>query len=319
MAPGMARSRFVGLSFLFAVASTALAGPPAAAADSAPCKIHNVTQDETGRSLRPMVRRAHAGDRLLVRGTCPSFGAYIERDLTIRGVGQRPTLTGRDGYFHILSVKRGAHVVLRDLIIERTREGAIINGGDLRLERSIVQDSGGEGDIHAIGNTWRLTVVDSIIRRNLAAAGRDGGDGGGIWSIGGRSRLVLRRSLVVGNVAEGGHGGGIYSVGRAVVRLVDTIVRGNQAHDGGGIYAGSAGTLAMVDSVVRRNSADAQGGGVFTGAETTLTRSSVTANTAGTEGGGVFNDEGAGGTVTLDEASTVNGNTPDDCVGTQAC
>jgi hypothetical protein len=44
----------------------------------------------------------------------------------------------------------------------------------------------------------------------------------------------------------------------------------------------------------------------------------VRRNKAGAEGGGgIYND--ATGTVTLDEATSVTDNVPDDCVGTPVC
>jgi hypothetical protein len=49
----------------------------------------------------------------------------------------------------------------------------------------------------------------------------------------------------------------------------------------------------------------------------TLATSSVSSNAAAIEGGGIFSS--GPGSVTLDGTSSVDSNSPDDCVGTSAC
>jgi hypothetical protein len=131
-----------------------------------------------------------------------------------------------------------------------------------------------------------LTLIDSKVVENRGFAG------GGISSHG---RLELVRSKVRANTSPRA-GGGIDIGGTA--DLVDSVMVGNTArHEGGGVYIHSAGVLTLIGSHITRN-------------------------TAGDSGGGIFNfddDPRWAGTVTLDAASSVTGNTPDDCVGTTAC
>jgi hypothetical protein len=72
---------------------------------------------------------------------------------------------------------------------------------------------------------------------------------------------------------------------------------------------------------VSGNTAGGSGGGIYNSADfahlgggtVTLTGSTVSGNTAGAFGGGIFNE--TGGTVTLDDTSSVCGNSPDDWQG----
>ena len=75
-------------------------------------------------------------------------------------------------------------------------------------------------------------------------------------------------------------------------------------------------------STVSGNVAGVEGGGISNDrGEVTLTSSTVTGNTA-RRGEGIHNEifEDYGeGIITLDAASSVTGNTPNDCVSTDAC
>jgi nitrous oxidase accessory protein NosD len=108
-----------GLALLTAV--------PVAQAATSPCRVRNLTQDTYGRSLIRMVERAKDGDRLRVRGTCRGE-VIVRHDITIRGMGPSPTLTGR-GETRVVRVKRGAEVTLRGLTIEHGRIGRFAYGG----------------------------------------------------------------------------------------------------------------------------------------------------------------------------------------------
>ena len=77
------------------------------------------------------------------------------------------------------------------------------------------------------------------------------------------------------------------------VTLVRSEVRGNTADEGAGIFNYGIGVVNLMDSHVRANAALSRGGGILS--------------------------DGDSDTVTLDADSSVTGNTPDDCVGTQAC
>ena len=80
---------------VLAAVLVALTAPVAPGADQpSPCRVKNVSQDTSGRSIIHMVEKAKDGDRLRVRGTCPGQ-MVIDVDTVIRGVGAQPTLTGR--------------------------------------------------------------------------------------------------------------------------------------------------------------------------------------------------------------------------------
>ena len=88
-----------------------------------------------GGSLIGLVAAAVDGDRLRVQGTCPGE-IVIREGIVITGVGDRPTLTGRDRT-RVVSVERGATVTLRQLRIRRGegeyKAGGILNEGRLTL------------------------------------------------------------------------------------------------------------------------------------------------------------------------------------------
>jgi hypothetical protein len=286
---------------------------PVAGADA--CRVRNITEHTSGGSLIRMVGKARDGDRLWVRGTCEG-PIVIRSDITIRGLGERPTLTGREEH-RVVRIARRADVTLIGLAIQRgrTRNGlgaAILNDGRLIIRDSIVQGSRTKWDGGGVFNGYEaeLTLVDSVVRGNRA------GRGGGIANdIGG---VTLIRTAVKGNAATGVGGGIMQMSDEGGVSLIDSAVVGNRAGGhGGGID--NHGYLSLTRSSVRDNSA-AGGGGIYTSYSLWLTDSTVTRNTAGVRGGGVRNapyDEG--GTVTLEGTSSVTGNTPDDCVGTPSC
>src|SRR5262245_47451067 len=140
------------------------------AATPAPCRVRNVNQSTSGRSLIRMVEHAGNGDRLQVRGTCRGE-IVIDSDIAVRGFGDA-VLTGRDRA-RVVRVKKGAKVTLRDLVI--TRGARVVSGA-------------------GIANDGNLTLLNVIVKRNHARAMADGfpwGFGGGIANSG---RLLLEDS-----------------------------------------------------------------------------------------------------------------------------
>jgi hypothetical protein len=342
---------------------------PVALGTTSSCRVRNVTQDTSGRSLIRMVGTATDGDQLTVRGTCAGQ-IIIGADIGILGRGDAPTLVGRRD--RVVKVKRDARVTLEGLRIQggqTGREGAgIHNRGrltlvDVLVRRNVAQGLATGGGIRNLG---RLRLEDSVIRGNTAASG------GGIATNG--PRVTILRSLVIGNVASvevGGGianrdglvvltetrlranrarlgGGGLWSIEGDVtiteglvegnhsdpqigfgggglvnfqgdMRVRDTIVRGNASVGAGGIL-NARGDLRLTAAEVSDNTARGRGGGIENrGGNVDLEASTVSTNTAGT-GGGIWNGDSQGdtGSVTLDGASSVTGNTPDDCAGT-AC
>lgn len=139
--------RSARLVVAFAVGWVAASLGPASVqgAGAAPCRVRNVTQDTSGRSLIGMVGAAEDGDRLRVRGSCPGE-VVIDVDIVIRGVDGARLAGRRQG--RVVLVRTGARVTLRSLIVE--------GGGFAR--------GGGAG----IKNRGDLTIVDTVVRDNRA-------------------------------------------------------------------------------------------------------------------------------------------------------
>jgi len=257
------------------VAGTA---PPAAS-----CLVRNVTSGETDVSFVALAEAASDGDTLEVEGTCVG-GARIKADLTIRGLGEEPTLDG-DASLQVLRIAQAADVTLQDLSVTRglTEEGG---GGILN-----------EGELHMSGGA---------VYGNYAET-----EGGGILNEG---SLVLSGVELRDNHANG-YGGGLMSYGDAVID--GSTLSSNLAISGGAIQ--NAGTLSIAGSILQENEAQGNGlgGAIYNFGELTITDSTITANHVDGQAGGIYNTDP--GTVTIDEASKIADNAPDDCSGTPAC
>ena len=315
------------LTALVVTAGSAVQPVTALAATGVPCHVRNVSQDTHGTSFAVMVAAALPDDLLLVRGVCTG-GAVIAIPLTIRGAGTDPTLTGRDRS-RVIKVTKDARVIIDGLRITHGRTastwggGGAINWGSLTLIRTTFARNGEWG----ITNRGSMVIVDSVVQRNT---------GMGLWNDG---SLDISGSRFVRNAGTGIHNYG-------TMTLADSVVRGNrEATDGGGLFNG--GTATVLRTVIAGNTAGLGGGGVFNGDEgccgiLVLRASRVSGNTAGGSGGGIYGytgtitlsrssvtdnaaDWGGGGIhlrwarLRLDEASSVTGNTPHDCVHSSAC
>jgi hypothetical protein len=218
-------------------------------------------------------------------------------------------------------------VTLRDLSIVRGYSGneaggGIVNRGQLTIVDSDIDRHTSFWSGGAILNLRRLTLVGSTVTRNFACVGA------GIWN---RGRLTVTDGVVAGNDAEDTElcgrprAGGIMNEG--ILALEDSRVSGNQAIlEGGGIWNSAGGKVSLLRSIVTRNEAwnplgNGGGGGLWNHGALTLLDSVVRDNVVSEgddRGGGIWNDE-VSGSVTLDAASSVTDNIPDDCVGTPAC
>jgi hypothetical protein len=268
------------LTLALLATSGAVLSPAASAASSPACRITNKSTAQTFRRLKPAVRRAAPGDRLMVRGTCHG-GTFINKDLTIVGVRTRrfgdPVLDG-DGRTRVLIIKPGVQVRIWRLTIQDGRAARVPDGG-------------------GITNRGTLKLRDVIVRRNTAA-GRGGGIlNEGMLRIGGASR-------VKGNTA-GGRGGGIHNAG--ILRLRGTSrVKANLARHGGGIHnAGTVRLLELSRVSYNRTAPLGSGGGVFNSGEVTMNSSSSIWRNRASLAGGVAN---LGGTLTMNDRSSVSRN-----------
>jgi hypothetical protein len=173
------------------------------------------------------------------------------------------------------------------------------NGGT----KTATLDDTGQG----VPTLWVVGSGVTVTLNNLVITGGFSNYlGGGLGNIGGT--LTVNNSTVTGNTFKGnGPGGaGIANQG-GTLTLNDTTVTGNTSSAaGGGILNDSGGTVTLNDSTASANTAAAGGGIANRSGTVTLHGSTVTGNTAGISGSGIWNEAG---TVTLDEGSTVTGNT----------
>ena len=152
----------------------------------------------------------------------------------------------------------------------------------------IIIDADGDGTAITVAPVTVATVQDVTITGGKAALG------GGIVN---RGNLTLKNCTVTKNdngaADNGGGGGGIYNARGARLTVSETTITENTALDGqgGGILNDGGAVELQANTQVTKNMAD--------------------------QGGGIFNRNG--GTVTIDEDSSVSGNEPDNCVGTTAC
>jgi hypothetical protein len=169
--------------------------------------------------------------------------------------------------------------------------GVAINevGNAIRIKhpgrgRAVIDAEG--ADDRAFEVNGQLTLVKITIRGGHANSG--GEAGGGIYGAG---RVVLKRSLIAGNLA-GDVGAGVYmAVGNLVVTR--STIRGNDGGEGGGIFIGTSGVLRMTRSTVAGNDAPNGAGGIglANGAPggSVIQTSTLEGNLSGSDGGGIEN------------------------------
>jgi predicted outer membrane repeat protein len=249
---------------------------------------------------RSTVRRNGAGGILMGHLCTPyTFNYSVVSDNTGIGISAPTSLLAFVG-----------GVTLNHSTVSRNDVGiSWVRGGALTIHDSIVSDNRGAGIRYGGNSAAAGPVIDnSIISGNM---------GGGI--VVSFATLTLRDSTVNGN-STGGNGGGIIVIAPGTVTLTRSTISGNTAAgDGGGIYSDMK--VILSGSTVSGNTAGGSGGGIYNSADfahlgggtVTLTGSTVSGNTAGAFGGGIFNE--TGGTVTLDDTSSVCGNSPDDWQG----
>jgi hypothetical protein len=135
-----------------------------------------------------------------------------------------------------------------------------------------------------ITNLGTLTLVDSIIRDNVAA------DDAGVNSFG---TLTVTHCIIADNATTAdGFGGGI-STGFGMATITNTLVTGNSATNGAGIV--SFGTTLLDSSTVSDNTATVPGpitfgGGLYVNTgTTTVINSTISGNSTLDVGGGIIN------------------------------
>jgi CSLREA domain-containing protein len=225
----------------------------------------------------------------------------FKQSVTINGAGSGATTIDGNGTERILDVFPPASVTVNDLTIANGKPAGGRRGGgivvlldsSLTLRRTVVRNNQTHDgpdripDGGGIYNNGRMSIINSVVRDNLA--GGNEGSGGGIWNSG---MLTITGSTISNNTSNGGDpfsfkidgGGGIYNVGTMTV--VGSTVSGNISnYRGGGIT--NAGTATVTTSTLNNNRGQ-HGGAIFTSGTFTLGNSTVSTNFAAGDGGGIW-------------------------------
>ncbi len=221
----------------------------------------------------------------------------ITSNLTINGQGQNIIVDGA-GNVRVLTVKAtSAKVTLLNFTIAHGKcsgpgnAAGITNNGTLNANNlTLSENDGYSGSClgGAIQNNGVLTVQNSTF------SGNSGLYGAGIYNEL-DSTLNVSGSQFSGNLY--GTGTGIYNAGNATVAM--SSFTGNSTSNlanGGAIR--NEGTMKIDQSSLSGNSAH-QGGGIYTTGTLNLTNSTVSDNTGEAGGGGIYNDGSSSDVATL--------------------
>jgi hypothetical protein len=190
--------------------------------------------------------------------------------------------------------------------------GGLFNEGGSRvvMQRCTVSDNS-VPDLFTVGggirNRGQLTLIECTVNENRMLNGSGGG-------MGNEGTLRLQSCSVRQNTAH--RGAGIWNTGTVNIELSDVTANSAPSTDPdfggpGGIRNG--GVMTITDSTVSGNTTGTSGGGIDNFHALVLDNSSVTGNSAAIDGGGVINR--SGGSVTLQNDSSVSDNTPNNCLG----
>jgi hypothetical protein len=199
--------------------------------------------------------------------------------------------------FRIFTIAQGATVTISKL--------TIANG-------ATTDDDKNGGGIKVLG---KLTLNDGVVQNNDAVGG-----GGGIWVGSAPAELTLNNTKVLNNRANG-DGGGIAIVNGMATISAKSDVSSNQAFGKGGgirlIGVGQGGVkLKVDDSTITGNTAIGDGGGINAfwagGNRVELTKTKVDGNRSiNGSGGGIH----SGANTTMDAQSSVSNNKSGDRKG----
>ncbi|XPM55128.2 MAG: DUF4347 domain-containing protein [Leptolyngbya sp. IPPAS B-1204] len=248
-------------------------------------------------TLREAINTANALDGtdnifFAVNGTITLGGTEltISSNLNIFGNGASLTTISGSNTSRVFSISSGT-VTLSGLTVangSNASGGGIDNAGTLSLLNCIVRDNlasdgSGNGFGGGILNQGTLTITGGTIRNNTALT-----HGGGIINTG---SLTMTGVTVSDNAASGlnGNGGGLSNTGSLTINS-SSFSNNTALFLGGGIIS-SAGSVTINGSTFTGNRADF-GGGIFNAATLTITGSTLRDNRAGgggSEGGGILN------------------------------
>ena len=261
--------------------------------------VQNANDGGAG-SLRDTIARANAGDTIVFAPglgpiTLTSGELLITKTLTISGPkGGAQTISG-GGQSRVFEVSSDAQVSLANLTITdgRAPAGNFAPYGD---------DPIGSGG--GVLNRGALTISDSTISGNIAAAGGSycgGGYGGGIANL---RTLTITSSIISDNTAgtggpgcDGGDGGGVANVIGGSSTIISTTISDNSAGDGGPHWNDTSHNYYS-----RFGGSGGNGGGIANdgGGALTISASAVISNISGSGGrnaDGSYDQGGIGGGI----------------------
>lgn len=246
-------------------------------------------------SLREAVDEASAGDEITFDTSLAGVSVsvlndriYLNKDLTITGLGATRTIIDGGGVSSLFKIKGGKTVEISGVTL--TNAYTSLSGGALR-------------------NGGNLTIRDSILTGNVS-----GDDGGAIFSKGGSTSpamLTIINSTLSNNIS-GDDGGAINSY-NASLTIIDSNISGNSSDDTGGGVGQVNGTTLIQNSTISGNSAGRVGGGLHGETQSSATvrtvlvvsGSSVSDNVAQSYGGGISMLRG---NLTIQDGSSVRNN-----------
>jgi hypothetical protein len=276
----------------------------------------------------------------------PNGLPLVTSALTITGQGAGQTIIERQPtapFFRLLAVAPTGTLTLQSLTLQGGevdirlfgRGGGIRNEGRLTIRASVITNNSawiGGG----IDNLGTLVLTHSALTENFAdfvAAGlaaigptridhsliadNVAEEESGLGFDPGAGEIVIRHSVISGNIATLNTGGGMGGVG--TVTIHKTIFTDNVAGVRGGAINLDNGALTLTQSALIGNVAAHFGGGLFVEAGTvSVQHAAITTNVAGAVfggvGGGIFN---SGGTVELQHSILAENQAPEspDCAG----
>jgi hypothetical protein len=172
--------------------------------------------------------------------------------------------------------------------------------GQTKFTRDVVVQ--GPGVLDGEGDVTPVVVAQSanVGLTDLSITNGVGDLGGGIRNDG---TILLARATVSGNKAND-KGGGIYNTGGMQISNNCSITSNTAGSVGGGIY--NSGGVLDHSCTISHNSAVDGGGVATTGRVFEMRQATIDGNTASGRGGGVYH---LGGNLTLNDGSTITGNT----------
>jgi Ca2+-binding RTX toxin-like protein len=278
------------------LAATALAAPAAHAENFVVNTLSDGAADActvavNGCKLRDAITDANANGQVDVITFASSLSGTVRLNGTELPVGSAQALTIQGPGADVLAVNADTNYAGpgESRVFHVTNTGAVTISG-LTITKGFTNNGNNGAAILAEDNT-DVTILDSEIADSTATGTAPGpgntADGGGIAALG---NLALVRSVVGGNAADDA-GGGLFAGGASDVLVEDSEIVDNDAGRGAGVASFQSlvtGTLRIVDSVLDGNDATGSAGGILADSGALeVEGSAITGNTAAGYGGGI--------------------------------